>query len=115
MASAVWKQPLTNAAVQEYDWPAGSRILHGEVQGETPCLWFACDPGEPRRQRRFVLLPTGGPFGSLDLSGWTHVATFMLYGGGIVAHLFEVDSDVDAGDVEEALAVAGKLPRPVGG
>ena len=82
----VWKQDITEDARQSYEWPQGAEIVHAEMQNGRPRVWFLCDPDAPKEARNFHLVPTGGPIENPHL---THRASFLLFGGQIVAHLFE--------------------------
>jgi hypothetical protein len=112
---AIWKQQLTSAPVQRFELPAGSQIIHAEVQDGIPTFWFACDPRERRLPRTFLLLPTGGPYG--EEGGWctaidakTHIASFFSEDREVIGHLFETGhiSKEDEERIEVDLAAAGK-------
>lgn len=120
---AIYKQVLVDSRpVQRFEWPSGSEVLHAEVKDGHPCIWFVCNPGQPRLPRTFLLLPTGGPYGegkaedegwSKDIGRGSHVATFLSEGRSIVGHLFEVGavSEETEKQIEDDLAGAGKIAR----
>ena len=110
MNKVIWKQPLTFDFEQTFEWPAGSHVLCGALQErgfeEVPTLWFLCDPEQPRRPRKFAMLPTGGMVDealSEKIKAENHRATFELPNG-LVAHCFEIDTDVH-------VAIQGKEER----
>lgn len=115
---AIWKQELRSAPVQRFDLPAGSQIIHAEVQDATPTFWFVCDPRERRLPRTFLLLPTGGPYG--EEGGWStaidvknHIASFFSEDRVVIGHLFETGhiSKEDEERIEADLSDAGKPER----
>lgn len=86
---SIWKQDISEDHVQKFQWPRGARVIHHEIQNGKPRLWFQF-PAEDREERElrvFRLYPTGVPMEEIETK--RHVATFMLYGGEIVAHLYE--------------------------
>lgn len=115
---AIFKEAISSAPVQRFEWPAGSQVLHAEIKDGQPCIWFVCTPTEVRRPRTFLLLPTGGPFGKKG--GWSHrlgkhshIATFLSEDRALVGHLFEVGS-ISADEerqIEEDLGSVGKALR----
>ncbi len=118
---AIYKQVLPDSSpVQRFEWPAGSEVLHAGVKGGQVCIWFICNPAEPRRPRTFLLLPTGGPYdeGNGDDKGWSgtlgannHVGTFTSEDGLIVGHLFAVGdiSKQAEAQIEADLKIGGKV------
>lgn len=84
----VWKFPFTLQDNVTIRMPAQARILHAEVQGETPCLWALVDPGGPADIRHFRIIGTGHPIPDVDMEQLSFVTTFQQ--APFVWHLFEV-------------------------
>ena len=83
---AVWKFPLALKDIAEVEMPAHAEALYVGVQGDSPFLWALVNQDAPRKTRRFRVAGTGhtlGPVGS-------HVGSFMLVGGALVFHVFEM-------------------------
>lgn len=81
-----WEIPTMDDIV--VPMPKDARILAVDVQNETPCLWALVDAAAPRQDRRFRLAGTGHPIDNPD--ELTHIGTFLMHGGRLVFHLFEV-------------------------
>lgn len=71
--------------------PADARILHVAMQFEPglPCVWVLLDPTAPIVERRFRLAGTGHPI-EASIGSVTHHGTFLMAGGRLVFHLFEI-------------------------
>lgn len=81
--------------------PRGAEILHVDVQArytvtvegsptiahEDAFVWALVDPAADTVERQFRLAGTGH---DLPDDGLAHVGSFMMAGGGLVFHLFEV-------------------------
>lgn len=117
---AIYKQAMGSGPVLRFEWPAGSEIIHAGVKEGQPCIWFICNPAEPRTPRTFLLLPTGGPYGEGEAEdeGWTstirrdnHIATFCSEDGELVGHLFETGGISESGEqlIKDDLKAAGKV------
>lgn len=87
---AVWKFPFRVDDSFEVSMPAGAEVLHVEAQFETPCLWALVDPTAAKVLRRFRLAGTGHPISIPPRREFKHVGTFMLGGGSLVFHLFDL-------------------------
>src|SRR4051812_8498550 len=117
---AIYKQIFDSGPVLRFEWPAGSEIIHADVKGGRPCVWFVCNPAERRVPRTFLLLPTGGPYGEGEGEdeGWSgsigranHISTFLSEDRELVGHLFEtgaISADAEQQIVED-LGTAGKV------
>lgn len=70
--------------------PVGAKPLRAMAQGDggEPQLWMIVDPAAPPMTYRFRSYGTGHDI--LDIEGLAYVDTFMLEGGSLVFHLFEV-------------------------
>ena len=66
--------------------PEGAQILHIAVQRDEPQMWALVDATKPAEQRYFKLRGTGH---LVDFSG-VHVGSFLMHGGALVFHIFEV-------------------------
>lgn len=73
--------------------PRGAEILHVDVQRnpadepEDAFVWALVDPSAEQVDRRFRLAGTGHGLPDDDL---THIGSFLMMGGALVFHLFEV-------------------------
>ena len=87
----IWKQDVTEDARQTFEWPQGASIVAAAMQNGRPRVWFLCNPEKPKVERKFMLVPTGGPISPPAGTRTRHVASFQLFGGKIVAHLLEIE------------------------
>jgi len=62
----IWKEPLPQLnSVQNSQYsfnlmlPNFSRGLHVAMQGKQACLWYECDPEEPKVEHTFYSIGTG--------------------------------------------------------
>ena len=62
-------------------------ILDAQIQHGVPCMWVKTS-GLPEsiKLRRFAIIGTGHDF---DARGLVYIATFQMYDGALVWHLFE--------------------------
>jgi hypothetical protein len=67
--------------------PEGAQILSVSVQDGEPYIWALVDPGAPKEEHHFKILPTGMPF---DPDGLTYIGSFHGVGAWMVLHLFAV-------------------------
>ena len=67
--------------------PVGAQFLDAQLQGSTVQLWARVNTDAPLRTYRFGVHGTGH-----ELNDFTavapHIATFQLFAGGLVFHLF---------------------------
>ncbi len=80
--------PLETAVMTIYKFPFkiadritimledNARILHVEMQGETPCLWALVDGDAPASPWHFRIIGTGHPIRHEEGAGLEYVATF---------------------------------------
>ncbi len=89
MRRTIWKYTIdADHREQVIDMPEGAKLLHVETQGaDRPCLWALVDPFAKTEPRTFAIIGTGWHFAA---DGHEHVGTFLLDGGTLVFHLFEV-------------------------
>lgn len=86
---AVWKFPLSHAAVQDVQMPKGAQILHVGLQGDRICIWAGVDPVlHDMQPRRIQVVGTGHE--ELPGNVW-HLGTVQQ--GPYVWHVFEVFPD----------------------
>lgn len=86
--STVYKQVLRPMALQDIELPRGAEILHVALQRGGYCLWFRCNPDEPKEPRRVAIVGTGQGCPSAD-SG-RYIGTVLTPSGEIVFHFFEM-------------------------
>ncbi len=67
--------------------PESAQVLSVDVVDNQPRLWILVDPHEDFTTRRFVTVPTGEEFNGEG----NFIGTYLLSGGALVFHLFEVD------------------------
>lgn len=84
----IWKYPLAVANDQVISMPAGARILHVGMQGETPCLWAEVSPSNRITRRPIRIYGTGH---ELPNNPGQHLGSFTMHGGALVFHAYEPD------------------------
>lgn len=89
----IWKWTLEVTDMQTLELPQGSGILTVQMQNGKPQLWALCNEETERKERRLIAIyGTGNPMP--DEPG-EYIATFQMFGGGAVFHVFEVDDDLE--------------------
>jgi hypothetical protein len=83
----IWKFGFEVTDDFSLEMPDGAQILHVESQSLMPCMWVEVDPSAPRVTRNFHVYGTGHHMHSEPQ--W-YLGTFMLHGGALVFHLYEV-------------------------
>lgn len=83
----IHKYMLHGFPIEEIFMPEGAKILHVDVQYQTPCLWALVDPVKSMVTRRFHILMTGQAL--LNAKPEDYVGTYQL-DGPFVGHIFEV-------------------------
>ena len=94
MTESVYKYQLDdlsygtgNNAVITLQVPKGSSLLHVDGQHSNFMAWFQVDPQESDTEDRVLaLVPTGGDVPS----GARYLNTFLLQGGALVWHAYEI-------------------------
>ena len=86
-ATTVWKFPVTMQDEITIDMPEGAFPMFVAPQNGTVFLWARVNPSHHLIQRRFRVAGTGHPIS--DGVG-RHIGSFMLHGGTLVFHLFEM-------------------------
>jgi hypothetical protein len=86
----VWKHPLVVTDDQIIYLPDGAEILTVQMQGETPTIWFLCDPDAPTVPREILIFGTAHAIRD-DITTDRYIGTFQMYDGGLVFHVFEGD------------------------
>ena len=84
----IWKWPLEDVTTQEILAPQGAKFLDAQVQGGVVCLWGLCDERAPKEPRTIWIYGTGAKIP--DEPG-EYIATFQMYDGALVFHVFEGD------------------------
>lgn len=88
MNTTIWKFELDT--VGKVEMPIGAEPLTVQMQNDKPCLWAMVDPEAAKETRQFNIFGTGHklPVGNL-LTKLKYIATFQMYGGTLVFHVFE--------------------------
>lgn len=91
----VWKFVLKMVTSEQVvEMPYGARILHVDMQYNTPVLWALVDPQETEAdKRRFLIAETGQSIDYQRISG--HISTLLLNGGRYAVHVFEMLREVE--------------------
>jgi hypothetical protein len=88
MSAAVWKFPIPIEGEFALEMPRDAELLFVAAQNEQGCLWarVITDDRVSIVERRFYLRGTGA---EVDMD-CKYVGSFMLRGGALVFHLFEI-------------------------
>lgn len=81
----ILKFPFAN----RIDMPEGAVVLTAQLQGGQAMLWALCDPGAPKKTRKFEYFGTGWEIEQQQLSNY--ISTLQV--DGYVWHIFEVPND----------------------
>lgn len=81
----IWKYILEITDQQFVAVPEGSELLTVQMQNDAPQLWVKCDSDKPKVFKRIRIYGTGNPVSNDDE---TYLATFQVYGGDLVFHVF---------------------------
>lgn len=86
----IYKYKLEMTDVQEVQLPTGYQILTVQNQSDTPCLWALVDPDELNTESVTIEMYGTGSTISYDM-GITreYIATFQIYDGAYVFHVFK--------------------------
>ena len=85
--TTVWKFPLPLMDVAGVEMPGGAEVIYVGAQGEGAYIWALVNPDAPRKTRTFRVAGTGHTIG---VKVGAHVGSFMLLGGALVFHVFEI-------------------------
>lgn len=86
----IFKFPLLTGSYLSLQMPKGAKVLCIQTQGRhNVCIWAECDSTQGMEERKFFLYATGEPMSELSQ---TYVGTFQLDEGGLVFHVYEVNS-----------------------
>ena len=90
----VWKFVLKMVSTEQtVEMPFGARILHADMQYNTPVIWALVNPQETEMdKRRFLIAETGQEIDYHRIS--VHISTLLLSGGRYVLHVFEMLREV---------------------
>lgn len=81
----IWKATLKATDVQAIEVPAGAELLCAREQHDLICVWFRCDPDQPKEQRPIAIVGTGH---NAPDDG-RYLGTASIYGGSLMFHVFE--------------------------
>lgn len=84
----VWKFPLLVQDEVTIEMPKGAELLEVDVQNGQPQLWALVNPAAKTALRHFRVAGTGHPI----TGRVSHVGSFILRGGTLVFHVFEVST-----------------------
>jgi hypothetical protein len=82
--TTIHKQKLYFLDDQVLYVPNGSEFLTAQMQRDQLCVWYRCDPLQPRRGRYVAVVGTG----TECTSDWDYLATIQIDGGEFVFHVF---------------------------
>lgn len=86
---SVYKYPIRPNDIVELDLPSGAELLKVADQKGTVCMWALVDPSMPTERRKFRMAGTGHPI--LEPAEYlVHVDSWLMAGGSLVFHLFEI-------------------------
>jgi len=84
MLKTIWKFKLSvTAGIQTVSLPADAKVVHMDVQDNTPCIWVLLDPNMPTKQRDVLCFGTGH---EVLASADRHIGTVLI--GPFVWHYF---------------------------
>lgn len=83
---AIWKKPVIRTELQVINVPKGAEPLCVQMQGDSPHIWFKCDPTQPGDVMAIRMVGTGHPFNDEGLKYIGTVQDRM----GLVWHYFLV-------------------------
>jgi hypothetical protein len=86
----IYKYPVS-AGRFSVEMPKGARVLSVAMQHGDMQMWALVDPRSPKERRQFAVFATGVEI--FDDYVGHFVGTFLLYGGTLVFHLFDLDDD----------------------
>jgi len=69
----------------------GAEVLTVQMQRDEPCMWAKVDTTQPRERRTFEVFGTGHTMPNDPRL--VYVATFQMYGGSLVFHVFEFPTE----------------------
>lgn len=84
----IYKFPVSPEDALEVALPEGAKFLHvAEQRPEEVAMWFEVDTDKPAKLRSFTIYGTGH---SMSKENQTYLGTFILAGGDLVFHLYEL-------------------------
>lgn len=84
---AIWKYPIPAIDMFHLDIPEGGKPLAVHVQRGQPCMWVQVTPDAPMTLRIFAIYGTGH---QMPDDPGTFIGTYLVDGGALVFHLFEI-------------------------
>lgn len=85
----IHKQTLEITDEQFITVPEGSELLTVQIQNGAPQIWYKCDTEAPKVSKRIRIYGTGNSI--TDADDEVYLATFQVYGGSLVFHVFVKD------------------------
>lgn len=89
MTISVYKYRLAVEDEQTIELPYNAKLLEVAEQHGEWCLWALVDPTAPTKPRTLRIAGTGHPI-ERNVFNYAHISTFMMRGGALVFHAFEV-------------------------
>lgn len=90
---SIWKFPIKNINDNiSIEMPKDSYILTIRDQQGTACIWAIVDSEKPLVKRNFLIRGTGHDIENLSYDNY--IGTFQLYGGSLVFHVFENNTEL---------------------
>jgi len=87
--NTIWKFDVQATDTFTLEMPRGAKVLSVHNQGENVCMWAEVSPGEPKEPRTFRTCGTGHDIPADENRNF--IGTFLLHGGALVFHLFELN------------------------
>lgn len=85
----IWKFEVPVLDRVAVGMPKGARILSAQTQHGTLCIWAECESNNSPEIRTFRIVGTGHTL-DFDLDKSKYIATFQLYDGELVFHIYEI-------------------------
>ena len=89
MSKTIYKYYLPIEDEPVIDMPVGAMVLSVREQGELANVWALVETDAEIESRQFFLAGTGRPV-PFSEKGLRFIATFLMYEGTVVFHLFEM-------------------------
>lgn len=91
--TVIWKYDIGRIGVSEIEMPYGGVIRHCEAQKNIPTIWIefrlSATEAKPYITRKFQMFGTGFPIEMKNVKDY--IGSFVLYGGDLVLHLYELE------------------------
>ena len=90
MSSTIYKYTLQPGRTV-LELHRGAEVLTVQMQRDEPCMWAKVDTTQPMERRTFEVFGTGHTMPNDPRL--VYVATFQMYGGSLVFHVFEFPTE----------------------